>query len=373
MQYIDFASKISFYEFLYSEFRKPHFKTQNYQKEISLLGKEINIEYLTEILKTNPKVIDIFEELFQLKRFTNAQYINFCFDVHVLNNFEQDLVTKYIKTRVFRFENGLENKNFLDIYKKLVSDDKPQKEEVVFNVKRAIIDYIEKCQKKREILYSHLGGSIDSRLRIAKYLVEHLNADTYLKTVNLEKFLELKRHPVDTKSLHGKFGIVKICGILEEEGFVNIDSEIKKKTLQTGKVVLAENTKIKFSYLKEKAIEGINKRKDKKPKVFDFILLHKGEPKVLIETNFYTTSGTKIGINQGEYVDLLQDVTKINEKRKTNFLFLWVTDGNYWLTKDGENRFENLKKNYFKGSYELLNYNLLKTHLTEIKDKMENE
>lgn len=372
MRYIDFASKVSFYEFLLSEFKKPHFKTRNYEKEINLLKRDINIEYLTEVLGSTPKIIDIFEEIFQLKRFTNAQYINFCFDVYVLNNSEQDLVLKYIKTRVFKFENGSENKSFLDIYNHLLRDG-AKNEDIIFNVKRTIIDYIEKCQLKREVFYSHLQNSIDSRLRVAKYLVEHLNADTYLKTVNLEKFLELKRHPVDTKSLHGKFGIGKICGILEEEGFVNIDSEIKKKTLQTGKVVLAENTKIKFSYLKEKAIEGINKRRDKKPKVFDFILLHKGEPKVLIETNFYTTSGTKIGINQGEYVDLLQDVTKINEKMKTNFLFLWVTDGNYWLTKDGENRFENLKKNYFKGDYELLNYNLLKTHLTEIKDKMENE
>ncbi len=370
---MDFASKISFYEFLHNEFKKPHFKPQNYQKEIDLLKKEINIEYLTEILGTNPKIIDIFEELFQLKRFTNAQYINFCFDVHVLNNYEHDLVVKYIKTRVLRFENSSENKNFQGIYNQLLDNDKPKEEEIVFNVKRAIIDYIDKCQAKREIFYTHLQNSIDSRLRISKYLIEHLNADTYFKTVNLEKFLELKRHPIDTKSLHGKFGITKITKILEEGGFVNIDSEFKDKTLPIKNAVLDKDSKNRFCYLRERAIAEINKRKDKKPKVFDFILLYKRKPKVLIETNFYTTSGTKIGINQGEYVDLLQDITKINEKKKTSFIFLWVTDGNYWLTKDGENRFENLKKNYFKSKYELLNYNLLKANLTEIKEKMENE
>jgi hypothetical protein len=373
MRYIDFASKISFYEFLISEFKKPHFKTRDYEKELILLKKDINIEYLTEILGTTPKIIDIFEELFQLKRFTNAQYINFCFDVHILNNYEQDLVLKYIKTRVFKFENGSKNKSFLDIYNQLVGDDESKNEGIIFNVKRAIIDYIEKCQSKREVFYSHLQNSIDSRLRIAKYLIEHLNADAYLKTVNLEKFLDIKRHPIDTKGLHGKFGIIKISKILEEGGFINIDSDIPDKILPMKKVILGKESKNDFSYLREKAIKGISKRKDKKPKVFDFLLLYKGNPKVLVETNFYTTSGTKIGINQGEYVDLLQDVSKTNAKENTNFLFLWVTDGNYWLTKDGENRFNNLKRNYFKDELELLNYNLLKVNLGKIKEKMKHE
>lgn len=373
MRYVDFASKVSFYEFLVTEFKKPHFKTRNYKKEISMLKGNVSIEYLTEILGTTPKVIDILEELFQLKRFTNAQYINFCFDVQVLNNAEEDLVLKYLKTRVFKFENGIENRNFLDIYNCLLRNGKVQREEVVFNVKRAMIDYIEKCQSKREIFYFHLRNSIDSRLRIAKYLIEHLNADVYLKTVNLEKFLEFKRHPVDTKGLHGKFGMTKISKILEDGGFANIGSEVIDKTLSMNKIVLSKESGTGFSYLREKAIEGITKIKDKKPKVFDFILLYKGEPKFLIETNFYTTSGTKIGINQGEYVELAQNIFNINERKNKKFSFLWVSDGNYWLTKDGENRFENLKKNYFKEELELLNYNLLKANLAKIKEKMRND
>jgi len=105
--------------------------------------------------------------------------------------------------------------------------------------------------------------------------------------------------------------------------------------------------------------------------VFDFILLFNKLPMILIETNFYTTSGTKIAINQGEYVDLLEDVNEFNKANGTMLKFIWITDGNYWLTKDGENRFDNLKKNYFKNRYELLNYNLFKENLQEIKGDME--
>ena len=371
MKYVDFASKISFYEFLQSEFKKPHFNVTKYKKEISFFKKKITIEYLTEILGTHPKIIDIFEELFQLKRFTNAQYINFCFDVNVLNNCGQELIMKYINNRVLRFENGRENKNFIEIYDNMVSATTKDKKEVIFNIKRAITYYVDKFMNKREVLYSHLENSIDSRLRISKYLIENLNADSYLSSINIENFLKLKRHPIDTKGLHGNFGIVKITKILENAGFINVDEKLSEKTHAITKPILNKDYQNRFCYLREKAILGINKRKDRKPKVFDFILLFNRMPRVLIETNFYTTSGTKIGINQGEYVDLLEDVNKFNKANGTMLKFIWITDGNYWLTKDGENRFDNLKKNYFKNRYELLNYNLFKENLQEIKGDME--
>ena len=43
MEYIDFASKISFYEFLQNEFKKPHFNTDKYKDEINLLRNKLNI------------------------------------------------------------------------------------------------------------------------------------------------------------------------------------------------------------------------------------------------------------------------------------------------------------------------------------------
>lgn len=373
MEYIDFASRISFYEFLQGEFKKPHFDTTKYEEEMSLLEKKINIEYLTKILGSNPRIIDIFEELFQLKRFTNAQYINFCFDVNVLNNFEESLVIKYIQTRVFKFENGSDNSSFVDIYDRIAKSSTGEEREIIFNVKRGIINYIDKCQKERTILYSHLQNSIDARLRIAKYLIENLNADDYLSSVNLETFLRFKRHPVDTKGLHGHFGIMKINKILEGSGFVNAGEQVVKKTLSINDSISNESSKNKFCFLREKTIQGINKRKDGKPKVFDFVLLYNGVPRIGIETNFYTTSGTKIGINEGEYVDLLEDINEFNQEKDTGLKFIWITDGNYWLTRDGENRFMNLKTNYFKNRYELLNYSLFRDSLDDIKKEMENQ
>jgi len=57
------------------------------------------------------------------------------------------------------------------------------------------------------------------------------------------------------------------------------------------------------------------------------VLLEAGVPRVAIETNFYTTVGTKIGINIGEYTDLLDDI----RARELPLFFIWITDGPTWL------------------------------------------
>jgi DNA-directed RNA polymerase subunit F len=365
MKYMDFASKISFYEFLQSEFKPPHFKVEAYKEEIELLSKRVNIEYLTKVLKDNPKAIDICEELLQLQRFTNTQYINFCFDVNTLNNAEEMLVLRYINENVFKFENGQFNAEFSRIYEKLSGSLTLEGEEKLFYTKRAIVRYAEKVVRSRKTLYEHLKNSIGARLRVSRYLIENLDADELLSAVNLEAFLRQKRRLVDTRMLHGKFGSLKISKIFEKAGIKEADSTVRATSLSPTEALTGNFRG--WTYVQEKAIAGVKKRKDNKLKKFDFVLLHDGLPSVLIETNFYSTSGTKIGINQGEYVDLHEDVKLFNVQHGTKLQFMWVTDGNYWLSSDGEARFKNLKDSYFTDRWTLLNYKLLEENLRAIQ------
>ncbi|MFH1776736.1 MAG: DpnII family type II restriction endonuclease [Candidatus Omnitrophota bacterium] len=370
MNYVDFASKISFFEFTQSEFKKPHFKINDYSEEIDILKAELNIETLTKLFETHPKLIDIFKEIFQLKRFTNTQFIHFCFDVNVLNNYDDDSLLNHIDNSILKFENGKLNEYFVNIYDKesqqLKSIDK------IYCVKKSIVEYIDKFANKKYILYNHLQNSIGARYRLSKYLIENLNAKEYLSALDLKRYLMIKRHPKDTKGIHGNFGTVKIIKILDDNNVISIDDIVDDRIL-TDKIIIPEKDFNKFCYVREKAINGIIKKKDNKPKVFDFIIFYKGRPVILIETNFYTTAGTKIGINQGEYTDLLKDIEKYNAENNINYKFIWITDGNYWLSSDGKNRFTNLKNNYFKNEYELLNYNLFKSKLKNLLNVIKNE
>jgi len=367
VNYLDFASKISFYEFLQEEFYNPHFNVNNYNDEIKVLKDNLTIDKLTKLLESYPRIIDIFEEVFQLRRFTNSQYIHFCFDVNTLNNSSDERILEHIDNSILKFENGSTNNDFIKLFEKYFSFIN-NKQEKIFAVKRAITEYIKKFSeiRKRDVLYNHIRNSIGSRYRLAIYLIENLKADEYFASLNLEKFLEIKRHPKDTKGIHGNFGTIKISKILDENNIKNVQDSVLEKTLDANLKSVSSECSRKFCYVKEKKIKGIIKRKDKKLKVFDFVIFYEGTPFILIETNFYTTSGTKIGINQGEYTDLKEDIEKFNDKNDTNLKFIWITDGNYWLTKDGENRFNNLKNNYFENEYDILNYNLLKMKLPYI-------
>lgn len=374
MDYKEFASKISFYEFLQDEFKEPHFKTEDYTKEMEALKTEINIEGLSSKMKDTPRLFDILEEIFQLDHFTDAQYIHFCFDVNTLNNAKENLIYKYISNRVFKFENGKPNTNFEKIYNKISSGYKIMDQLAVFYTKRSIVNYVKKMLdrrniEKRKILFEHIQNSIETRLRLATYLIENLNAADLLDAIDVNKLLKQKRHPIDTKGLHGRFGIYKISKILEDSGFIDITAKIDEKVIDPESVI---NTSHEFSFIREKYVQGILKRSNQKLKKFDFVLLHRELPKILIETNFYSTSGggTKIGINENEYTALHADIQKFNRNRGTDLHFMWVTDGNYWLSSGGEDRLVNLKANYFKGPFGLLNYNLLREELPKIKKKI---
>ncbi len=371
MNYTDFASKISFFEFIQNEYKIPHFKIENYKEEFSLLKESINIDRLTKILESNPKIIDIFEEFFQLSRFTNTQYIHFCFDISILNNSNDETIINYAEKSLLKFENEKVNEIFCNIFNEIEHHNNVEK---IFNIKRTITRYIDKLISKKEILYNHISNSVGSRLRISQYLIENLKADEYLKNINFESYLQLKRQPIDTKSIHGKFGSVKIKNIFDSFNIDNINHLVNDKIIDNN-LAIPEKYNNNFCYVKEKALKDILKRKDGKDKhkVFDFILIYNKKPVLLIETNFYSTSGTKIGINQGEYVDLIEDIQNYSKQNKLNYKFSWITDGNYWLLKDAESRFNNLKSNYFKNDYELLNYNLFRNFLPDIMKQIQSE
>jgi len=84
----------------------------------------------------------------------------------------------------------------------------------------------------------------------------------------------------------------------------------------------------------EKYIEGVVKNNGK-PKRLDLIILQQFKPKYLFEINFYSTAGTKIGINEDENISLFNHI----RKNFSSLEFYWITDGNYWLTSSGRERF----------------------------------
>lgn len=370
-KYLEFASTLSFFQFLQKEFYNPRFNVNNYHEEINLLQNTIplTVEKLSKILQTNPKLFDIFEQIFQLYRFTNTQLINFLFDVNILNDTDEKKIITYL------YQNLNEDESFRNIFNKYSEKAGFQylKDNNLTNInnnlliklfKESIVAYVDVSSKKRQYMYSRIKNNENVRRIITNYLIDNLKINEMLESINLKEYLKNKRIPKDTKTIHGKFGTIKIKEILIELGIENIDLHITTKDLSNDLYNAQELKEYqgKWVFVTEKYLKNILRRKQRTPKKFDFIILYNLVPKYVIETNFYSTSGSKIGINEEEYIDLNEE---INEKSK-ELTFFWITDGNYWLTSDGESRYTR-DLDYFNEN--ILNYNQFKTRMQKTIQK----
>lgn len=356
--YIDFASKISFLEFIQDEFRHAKVPVEELKQEISLLEsrKQWNINDLSDYVKNYPRSFIIFQQIFQLLRFTNAQLIHFVFDTVKLNSLDINAIYEYM---ILNLKYDLE---FRKMYLKIINrglkfdefiDNMEQydRKYLIATFKLAISKYIDKIIKDFRILESRITKSEfeDFSIRFSNYLLNSLCLNKTLDGINIEKYLRNKRIPLDAKSLHGNYPKIKIVRTLELNDYQNIDYILNETGIRTLKLNLQRQ--IDTSVLKndkifctERYIEGIIKTRDNKPKKFDLIIFSGHKPKYLFEMNFYSTEGTKIGINQNEYIDLNNYI----KSNFSDFKFYWITDGNYWLTTQGKARFLNLLNHFDK-------------------------
>lgn len=369
-RYLKFASSISFFEFIQEEFNSKGLNVLDYKKEIQVIesGKINNLEDLKEKIKDYPRIFDVFEQIFQLYRFTNTQLINFLFNIEILNSANAKLILQYLD------ENLKMDLHFKLVFDKILQGDlkgkleftnvKSTKDDLMIKAfKEAIVIYIEKAENKKELVYLRLKNYDNSRNRFANYLIDKLKLNDMLESIRLEAYLKNKRIPKDTKSIHGKYGVIKIGKILEEMKFLNADKRFKEIKLNELDDSLPEDLlsdlKGKWIYVTEKYLKSL--KKDGKKKKFDFILIYDLNLKYAIETNFYSTSGTKIGINEGEYVELNKEI----KQKIPQVKFMWITDGNYWLTNTGESMF---KRCFDTFGENILSYNLFRKRLELIKN-----
>jgi hypothetical protein len=368
-KYLEFAANLSFFEFIQEEFYSAKFKVDTYKNEIEAIEKIIDFSKanIKSLLSEYPKVFDIFEQIFQLYRFTNTQLINFLFDIDVLNSVNKDEKIEYIIANLkidknFKtiFDSEL-NKNDV-IYSEINELYKQDKNLLIKILKESVVKFIDKAIKERKYIYERIEKNENTRERLANYLFDNLKIEEMIESIKIQSYLKYKKIPKDTKSIHGKFGTIKIKEILEKLGYINCDKKLPK--------VLEENIKDpekyaefknKKIYVTEKYIRDIFKKKTNKPKRFDFIIINDLKITDAIETNFYSTSGTKIGINEDEYTDLNEVIKEKNPKIN----FIWVTDGNYWLKNDGEERYKRCLDKF--GSNNILNYNQLELLLQSRK------
>lgn len=379
-QYTRFAGLVHFLDPSRDEEERPlKMDLKSYEDILTRLDEkhEFSTDELADLFKTHPKAIDLFELILQQSNFTTAQRTFLMFDLSRLNSSSVDEALGYILQTLREdeklrkdfqkeglFESGLE----IDLDRL----DDERKHILLADSKRLIATF---CEKKDPVrLQQRLNMSAPLRRRAADYLIDKRALNSVLAGVLPRTFLQKKRVPVDSKSAHGKYAITMLKGILESDEFQHRD-DLGSCIRRTGhsQKSLADSSAV-FSYSTEREVESLSSKGasisgqsattgKKTAKRFDFVLLYEQEPKVVIETNFYTTSGSKIGINEKEYVALHRHIAQTERGLR----FIWITDGSYWLTSTGKDSFFKLAPSFGE---DLMNLALFAKSLRSIKQSM---
>lgn len=369
--YVDFAANISFLEFGREEFRSTLIDTSEYDEEIKMLGSRSDWgpESLSDFVSLHPGAFNVLEAVLQQKRFTPAQLIHFFFDVVKMNSLNIDSVYQYALLNIDHDRHlsrqcelslkGLARGKLLSELRR--SDEENDRRTVVAVFKMAVSKYAEKIPKSTDLLKLRVSDPVfrESSYRLSDYVIHRLRLNDLLRCTDLAGLLEAKRAPKDTKGMTGDFAKGKVVEVLERNGFMNVDTILNGKAIRTLKRdvrgQLGGGLPEGKSFCTERNVEDVVKPKENKLKKFDVIILVDGKAKHLLEVNFYTTAGTKIGINEGEYVDMVESIGKMAE-----YKFHWITDGNYWLSPGGRERYIRLSSRFDN----IYNINTFETNLS---------
>lgn len=334
---------------------------------------------LTNFLAEHPEAFDLFEQILQLSNFTTAQWTYMMFDLDRLNSSDITEVIEYLLLNLGQddyLRDCFVKKKIIDSGS-LPGPSEIQGKESILLVLKAKQE-IARLSKNRDSAHLHnrLSTIKSVRERVANYLLDAKGLNSVLEGVRPRVYLTNKRKAADTKSAHGKYGSTILSKRLKDAGFMecgNLDICKQKMIQRRGVTQLVLSQDTEFCYCTEKQVESAanpgtsisSVSGSGKPllKRFDFVLLHQGKPRVVIETNFYTTSGSKIGVNEKEYLSLYRYI-KQNEK---GLRFIWVTDGNHWLTSTGRRMFERLVPD-FEDS--LMNFGTFTEALDSIRKQM---
>lgn len=356
-EYVRFAANISFLELGQEEFGLPLIDPTKYDEEIKILGSRSDWapQDLSEVVRHHPRSFRVLEAVLQQQNFTHPQLIHFFFDVVKMNSANNDAVYQYAILNMDHDRHLLKQceRNLKDVSPGAVlsqlrkSDGDEDRRLVIAVFKMAVTKHAKDIPDNPDILRLRISDPVfkESSYRFTDYIIHQLRLNELLQCTDLVGLLKSKRAPHDTKSMHGAYGKKKVVNVLERNGFTNIDIILDEKRVQC----LGNDLSLHLGsaipdgrlFCTERCVEGVVKPKGQRPKKFDVIIFSGTRPRHLLEINFYTSSGTKIGINEGEYIDMSESI-----KKSEIHQFHWITDGNHWLTPGGRKTLVRLFSQY---------------------------
>lgn len=326
------------------------------------------IDKVAELLRQNPRNFLILTHLHRQLRFTNLELVHFFFDRQRLND-PKYFVDLLRKDNVFKdvFMRTIRSKRWRQYIGEV--DLRNLKDPALLACfKKTVTKYLGSESNCWPLWKARIENDATVCQRIAEFVVKNEDLPKLIETDSIKTALERSLRTVNVEILkrkRGAYGSRRVKDILESAGFIfkpysNIkDLEDLERIIRTRSTLFSKTTE--YIYTTEK----LWKKEDKR---FDFILISKKRVQFVIETNYFTTSMSKIR-------EVVRHFIELKKACRGKYRLIYITDGMGWfsLTKDikgmlefeiEEQRIEPSKVPF------LMNLELFRQSINQIKSEM---
>jgi len=326
------------------------------------------VDMIAELLKHDPRNFLLLTHLHRQLRFTNLELIHFLFDRERVDDptYYLDL-TKTDQTFLSQFKRAASSKKWRQ-YVGPIGMQKINEPALLATFKKALMSYLGSETTCWPLWKTRIENDADVRQRIAEFLVKNEDLSELIETNTIRTSLERSLRTVNVeirKRERGEYGARRVKAILESSGFIfNSYSNIKDVEdlddfLKTQKTIGTKPSE--YIYTTEKLWKTQNKR-------FDFVLISKNCVQFVIETNYFTTSMSKIR-------EVVHHFIELKKACRGKYRLIYITDGMGWfgLAKSVkqmlEFEIEELKTETSKVPF-LMNLELFKRNMDLIKSEI---
>lgn len=297
---------------------------ENFQKLKGKFNSEEDlIEKVAELVKHDPRNFLILAHLHRQLRFTNLELVHFLFDRNSIDSL------KYYK-RLLATDTAFQ-KQFTKITssKKWNSyvgaiDHKKMDETLLASFKKVVTTYIGSESVCWPLWKARIENDSTVSRRIAEFVVRNEDLKRLIETGSIRNSIERSLRTVNVeivKRERGEYGSRRVKDILEAAGFVfEPYSDIKdveelENFLQSQSTLL--DKKSHYIYTTEKLWQREEKR-------FDFVLIAKNHIQFVVETNYFTTSMSKIR-------EVVRHFIELKKACRGKYRLIYITDGMGWF------------------------------------------
>jgi len=286
------------------------------------------IDKVAQLLKQDSRYFLVLAHLHRQLRFTNLELIHFFFDRQKVDDLQyySDLLKKDESFKK-QFEKTVRSKKW-STYIGTIDLKNPDKDMLLASLKKTMATYLKSEKQCWSMWDARIKSDSTVTQRTAEFVVRKEDLKRLIETDSVKNSLLRSLRTVNVEILkreRGEYASRRVKEILKEYGFA-FEPYNKAKDIKDLETAIKMPTLMGKASNLIYASEKLWKEQDKR---FDFVLISRNRIQFVIETNYFTTSMSKIR-------EVVRHFMELKKACRKQYRLIYITDGMGWfgLAKD---------------------------------------